>query len=298
MKTIYNLIYHPKINFLLRNLLKNLSIFFPKKIRINPSGTITIIINNDQKIKLKTNQTSHITSQLFWEGSSNYEYSTIFNKLIQKVESFVDIGASIGFYSISAAILNPKLMIHSIEPSQNVMKYLMENIKLNNISHQITTHQLAFSDKNEMIDFYEVYNPKYPSTPNLSGEHNAGSKKIEFSKPLKVQSETFDNFVQRLNLKSLDLIKIDTEGFEALILQNAYNSIQDYKPIIICETLFNKIEQELERIMKSHEYEFYNHIGANQLKKVDSIVRKSDDGIRNCFFIPASKKYLLADFIV
>lgn len=298
MKTIYNLIYHSTINFLLRNLLQNLSIFLPKKIRINPSGIISIIINNNQKIKLKTNQTSHITSQLFWDGSENYEYTQVFNKLITKVNVFIDIGASIGYYSIGAARINPAIQIISIEPSKAVMQYLTANVKINNLTSQIDLCEIALSDKNGFIDLYEVYNPKYPSVPNLSGEHNVGTKKIELSKPNKVETETLDNFVEKKNIRNIDLIKIDTEGFESVILNNAFQTINQDKPIIICETLFNKIESELEQIMNSHDYEFYNHVGERNLKKVNTINRSQDDGIRNCFFVHPSKFHLIEEFVV
>jgi len=44
----------------------------------------------------------------------------------------------------------------------------------------------------------------------------------------------------------LNLIKMDTEGTEHLILENAQKTIKRNEAIVICETLFNKIENELE----------------------------------------------------
>lgn len=297
MKALYKLIYNPSINYILRNLIKKLSFVLSKKIRINPSGVISINIES-QKIKLKTNQTSHITSQLFWDGSSEYEYSIIFNKLVKKVSSFIDIGASIGYYTISAAKLNPSITIHSIEPSKSVINYLKDNIELNKVSNQVKSYQTAFSDKIGSIEFFEIFNPKYPKISNLSGEHNAGSKKITFSKSTEVSTTTFDQFVIDNNLIDIDLIKIDTEGFESIILKNAHASIDKFKPIIICETLFNKIEGELEEIMITYNYEFYNHIGGNKLQKVNSIIRKNDNGVRNCFFVHPSKFNLIEEFVI
>jgi hypothetical protein len=62
--------------------------------------------------------------------------------------------------------------------------------------------------------------------------------------------------------------------------------------------LFNKIEPQLEVIMKAQGYEFYNHVGRLQLQKVDSIQRDYDNGIRNCFFVHPSKLNLIKEFIV
>ena len=68
------------------------------------------------------------------------------------------------------------------------------------------------------------------------------------------------------------------------------------KPIIICETLFNTIEPELESIFKLYGYDFYNHTESG-LEKVTSIIREKDNGVRNCFFVHPSKYHLIEEFI-
>ncbi len=59
---------------------------------------------------------------------------------------------------------------------------------------------------------------------------------------------------------------------------------------------FNTIENELDSYFKHLNYEFYNHTDKG-LKKVESIKRQQDDGIRNCFFVPKSKLHLISEFI-
>ena len=136
-----------------------------------------------------------------------------------------------------------------------------------------------------------------PNIYNLSGEHNIGTKQHLKSFKTKIESDTIDNFVQQNNIENLDLIKIDTEGCEHLILKKASETISKFKPIIICELLFNKIEKELEEVMLEHDYEFYNHTNKG-LEKSKSLQRDFDNGIRNCFFIHPSKKDLIKEFFV
>ena len=82
---------------------------------------------------------------------------------------------------------------------------------------------------------------------------------------------------------------MDTEGTEHFfILENAKLVLNQMKPIVICETLFETIEQDLEQIMQSFGYEFYNHT-SNGLVQALSIVREKDDGVRNCFFVHPEK---------
>ena len=65
---------------------------------------------------------------------------------------------------------------------------------------------------------------------------------------------------------------------------------------MICEILFNVIEKDLERIMRSKGYEFYYPVD-NGLKKVDTIIRKEDDGVRNCFFVHPDTSHLIEQYI-
>jgi len=264
---------------------------------INPSGTISLKVL-DQNLKIKTNQTSYISSQLYWDGTKNYEYSSIFFELIKKINCFVDIGANIGYYSTSAALINKEIKIYAIEPSVSVIKYLKQNIEINGLENQIKTFQIALSDSENQIDFFELYNPKYPNIDNLSGEHNSGTKKISNTNKYKVNSISFDAFCSKEKIEKIDLIKIDTEGYEAVILEHSQQVIERDKPIIICETLFNKIEPQLEKLMLNQGYKLFNHIDNFGLKEVTTIIRTKDNGVRNCFFVHPSKINLIEEFII
>ncbi len=89
---------------------------------------------------------------------------------------------------------------------------------------------------------------------------------------------------------------MDTEGTEHLILEHSHSVLEKFKPIIICETLFDTIESDLEIIFRKYGYEFYNHT-ENGLEKVDSIIRKEDNGVRNCFFVHPSKFSQIKEFV-
>ncbi|MDT0651686.1 FkbM family methyltransferase [Autumnicola edwardsiae] len=297
MDLLYSIIYDPKINQVIRNLNYFLSPILPEKVKIHPAGLINVRVKNHNSFKLKTNQTSYVTRELFWKGSQNYEYTPIFIKLIQKVNNFFDIGSSIGYFSILGANVNKNLKVEAFEPSTGSMIYLSENVKINYLSDRINVNYLALSDKTGQIDFCEIRNRKYPTIYNLSGEHNIGTKPNLKSIITKINSDTLDSFVLKKKITNIDLMKLDTEGCEDLVLKNGSLTIGKFKPIIICEILFDRIESQLEKVMLEHQYEFYNHIG-NGLKKVNSIQRKIDNGVRNCFIVHPTKRYLIDEFIL
>lgn len=298
MNILYRVIYNNKLNFILRNINFKLRNFLPKKIKLPPSGILKLKTDSGI-IKLATNQTSYLTQLLFWNGYKTFEYSDIFEKLSKKIDVFFDIGSNIGYYSLLSVKSNSELKAYAFEPALGPKFYLNKNITINNFSNKITAIDLALSNTSGTIDFYEVESLKYNYIKhNLAGEGNAGTKKTSrnFVKN-KVKAERLDDYVKQHKIESIDLIKIDTEGTEKDILESGKETIKQFQPIVVCETLFNTIEDELDDYFKELDYIFYNHT-KNGLKEVNTIKRKKDDGIRNCFFVPKSKINLIKEFIV
>tara|TARA_B100001167_G_scaffold160885_1_gene108554 strand:- start:4635 stop:5531 length:897 start_codon:yes stop_codon:yes gene_type:complete len=292
----YSILYNTSANFYVRNTLKVFKAFLPEGLKIHPSGTLKLNLKEGISLILKTNQTSYVTRELFWKGSENYEYTKIFKKLILNADVFFDIGSSIGYYSLIGAAINDNLKVWAFEPAVGPMIYLSENTKINGFEDRIKVEHLALSDRTGEVVFSEILNKKYPSTYNLSGEHNINTKPKLVSKKVKVSCDTLDSFVEKNQVKKIDLMKIDTEGVEDLILKGGSQCIAENLPIIICETLFGRIEHNLEDIMTGHGYNFYNHYEKG-LKKVKTIKRADDDGVRNVFFVHPNKEHLIKEFL-
>lgn len=296
---IYRFIYSAKINLVLINILRLFTPLLPDSLKLPPSGIIRIKCNNGRILKIMTNQTSYLTKFIFWERDyKKFEYTDIFIRLVKKIGTFYDVGANIGFYSLIAAAENKDIKVVAFEPAAGPLHYFRENIELNKIGN-IEAEALALSGTDGEIGFYEISNSKYKYLKhNLSGESNAGSKTAGRTTTVStVRSMTLDSYVKLNDVRNIDLIKIDTEGTEDQILSNAAHVLSEMRPIVICETLYDTIEPELEKIMERYGYEFFNHI-ENGLKKVESIRRDRDNGVRNCFFVPPEKLELIKEFVV
>lgn len=269
----------------------------PKKFQIYPSGQISIKVAN-KSIRLKTNQTSYLTRELFWKGPLEFEYTDIYITLIKKLNFIIDVGANIGYYSLIGAKLNPNLKVIAFEPTEGPLVYFLENLKINDLEGQVDVEPYALSDVSADIEFFVIKNRKYPTIYNLSGEHNTGKKRSTLlSSKIKVKSNTLNNYLKIKDIERIDLIKLDTEGSEHLILKGGRESIEKYRPIIVCETLYNLIEKDIMTFFSDLNYQYFNHT-KNGLLKVKTVVRSSDDGIRNCFIVPIEKTYLIEEFIV
>lgn len=286
----------PRINKLLRNLNKS---FRPlTSFRLRPYGVLNVRYK-DISFQMSTNETSYVTKQLFWNGPENFEYTPIFEQLVRKCAGFVDIGANTGYYSLLAAKANPSIVVHAFEPASGPYHFLAENIRINLLAGRVFAHEIALSNDKGEVEFFEIINPAGTfARYNLSGV--GGLKKThetqEQSVRKKVRAETLDQYATQTGISLLDLIKIDTEGTENLVLEGARQIITQHKPIIICETLFNKIEPQLEAIMKTHGYLFFNHI-KGKLHQTGTLIRTTDNGVSDCFFVHPEKQHLINDFI-
>jgi hypothetical protein len=116
MRLIYQIIYSPFINYILRNINKLLKNVFPG-IKLPPSGIINIKLSNNETIKFKTNQTDFVAFWIYWKGLYTYEYTHIFEKMAGKIRGFVDIGANGGLYSLIAAKKANDIRILCFDPS-------------------------------------------------------------------------------------------------------------------------------------------------------------------------------------
>ena len=74
MAMIVRLLYRPRINWLVRTLLRPFSAILPEVARIPACGTIKVRLPEGQKILLAANPTSHLSKLLFWKGFRGFEY--------------------------------------------------------------------------------------------------------------------------------------------------------------------------------------------------------------------------------
>lgn len=127
-----------------------------------------------------------------------------------KYKVIVDIGSNIGTFSILASHYNPKARIYSYEASPSTYEVQLKNIEMN-CSGNVTSHNLAVSDKNTLLTFYT-----HPAT-GLSSLFLKGRG----SKKQLVNSITLSKIISGYRLKRIDFLKMDCEGAEYGILLNS-----------------------------------------------------------------------------
>lgn len=149
--------------------------------------------------------------------------------LLKPDDVVLDIGANIGWYSLTLSRGVKNLKIHAFEPLPSTYELLNKNIQLNQVEN-ISVHNVGLSNKNEITEFF--------IDPKLSV--NASAKNVAETKDAVAVSckiVKLDKLVQDEGINKVDFIKCDVEGAEYFSFLGGKETLIKYKPIVFSEML-------------------------------------------------------------
>ena len=143
--------------------------------------------------------------------------------LVQPSWHFVDVGCHIGTWSIEIAPLVDK--VTAFEAHRTHVAFARANVALRMLHEKVRVHELALSDKCEKKE-YVIRAPCGGGNGLLLRDEDNELPSYE------VETKTLDS----LGLGTVDLLKIDVEGFELQVLKGAASLVKQYKPMIFVES--------------------------------------------------------------
>lgn len=242
-------------------------------------GVVFIVDQNDQRVT---------PVETFNFDSYEYQDFKMLINLFGDNQVFLDVGANVGFHSLSLSKMFVNSQFYAFEPVPNTFNYLDQNLQLN-FSKNVQIHNCGISDKSGELEFYF-----YPE-----GSGNASSRNLsDREDAIKITSPvvTIDDFVSSKEFKSkkIDFIKCDVEGAELFAFQGAKNSINKFRPIVFSEILrkwSKKFEYDPNEIFNFFEELNYKAYIVNQEGRLKSFGKMDETTIEtNFFFIPIEKK--------
>jgi len=170
----------------------------------------------------------------------------------------LDVGANIGYYTLlESKIVGDQGRVVAIEPSPINFQVLEKNLKMANTKN-VNSFCLAGGDKNGILKF------RLDRQSNLS--RILGEDEIVKSSDtiVDVPVKKLDLFVEELNLKKLDFVRMDVEGYEYNIYMGFRSSLKKFKPMIQmefhCMLLGAKKTRELLWMLKEDGYDIVYYI--------------------------------------
>jgi len=222
--------------------------------RFLPSSKKTVIKEIDG-ITYELDLSRLVHAQLYHYGVWEPDTTKIINKYVKSGMNVFDIGASSGVHTLRLADLVQwqKGKVFAFEPSDWMYEKLLRNLELNRHLHNIiVAEKIALSDKTEKGEFE-------------STEHGKLGRPID-EPMINVSFMKLDDYVKKQEIKHVDFIKIDTDGYEVKIFKGGEKTLTEYKPVMSVEFRPSLCVDLLE-LLSSLDYNFYRQDTEKQLSK-------------------------------
>lgn len=171
----------------------------------------------------------HLNDNQYLELYTNGKYEThlidfIISNLPEK-GTFLDIGGNIGAICIPVAKARPDINIISIEALPLNYAYLIKNIENNNIKNILPLNICCSDSEAKIIRFY--------FEDSMNG--NSSFHSLHTTNFIELETHTIDKELEKLKIDKVDLLKIDTEGSEAMIFKGGTKLLGKMRPKIVFE---------------------------------------------------------------
>lgn len=213
----------------MKNLLKRVAnkfyraIYFPLRLKITKFfGGEVYILKDGRKMYYEFN--SDIGHKLFHLGRFEENELKIIEKFLKEDSVVLDIGANLGIHSIRYALKHPGRTVFSFEPAHKTYQFLLKNIEG---IRNIIPINIGLSNENGIQEFFTASDNAYSSLKDTKIKNIVGKEKVLIDK--------LDDIIPLLDIKKLDLIKIDVEGNDQKTLEGMASTIKKFEPIIFCE---------------------------------------------------------------
>jgi FkbM family methyltransferase len=188
------------------------------------------VVSTIDGITYELDLTELIDHTIYFEGCYEASTTAIVKKFTKAGMVVIDIGANIGCHTLRfAKLVGANGRVTAFEPMSHAFNKLKRNVELNNFQN-VNLEKVALSDQN-LGDQAVNFTSSWPLRRE-GGPHKAP---IEEVKAEIVNFMTLDEYIKGNEIKKLDLIKLDVDGYEYKVLKGAVETLKAFKPLIIME---------------------------------------------------------------
>jgi len=216
----------------------------------------------------------------------SYEVETeyIFRKFIKRGDTFLDIGANVGYLSaLALSLVGTSGRVISFEPVPEYFERL-NKLSQDNRNYRLLAHQFALGDREGSAVIAVTNLPNIGFNTMVPDFMSSGDVK----KQVDVKVRRLDNYLREEGIEKVDFLKIDTEGYEFPVLIGFSDYLKSgyWKPIILSEVWpaayprFGFTLSQFNEYMRGFGFDAY---AVPTFRKMD--IRKLNERI-NVLFIP------------
>lgn len=154
-------------------------------------------------------------------GDLDRKVSWAVSRLVRPGDTVIDVGANVGLITLLAArLVGPDGIVHAFEPQPRLAALLTTSVALNGYDH-VTVHGVALGDREDQLRL------------SVPGD-NAGAASFVRSWPrsstITVPVVEASEYLERIGIERIRLVKIDVEGYEQTVLGGAEAFFERHPP--------------------------------------------------------------------
>ena len=239
------------------------------KIKPIKEKTLKTIYFKGKKIKIWVNPENGYVDKCIY-AFGGYEKDLIEKVIpyIKKDSIVFDIGANIGQHSIIFSLFSKD--VYSFEPNTKIFNQFFSSVKENNIEN-IHLENVGIGENNEIRELY--INPN-----NVGNSSVIADERFDH---LTIKLKNLESYVE--DLKSVDFVKIDVEGFELDVILGNKAFFEKFRPIIwleynpqLYDTSDYRVEQ-LDEFIKKNNYKIKSLKRGVEIKDILNYDKQQDD---------------------
>lgn len=185
----------------------------------------------DQRLALADGKSMRVDlgdriQRLMWGGAYEPHVRRTLKALLRPGDSFVDVGAHIGFFTVLASTLvGPSGKVYAFEASPELVQKLQGN---GEPYPWLTVIPQAVWSESGSVSFSDPCKPEETGWGKLAAVRNDGHV-------VTVQAISLDDWHESAKFTPIRAIKIDAEGSEEFILRGARRLLATTRPFLILE---------------------------------------------------------------
>jgi FkbM family methyltransferase len=200
-----------------------------KAISVDAKGVVFTVRSSGIKVRCQPGDHRSPPVETFNFADFEPAESKMMDKLFEGKATFFDIGANIGWHSLTLSSKYRHADFYCFEPIPATYQHLQDNIELNGLSN-IHTYNLALSNTTSIQDYY-FYTA---CSGNASAKDLTDRDDVE---KVECHQIKLDELMTQQPLPEPEFIKCDVEGAELMVFQGALATLKQAKPIVMAEIL-------------------------------------------------------------
>ncbi len=163
------------------------------------------------------------------------EIAFLSKTLVRPDDTVLDIGANVGLHTVAFARAAYRGHVYAFEPVAEMAERLSLNCSLNGLDNVTVMNFALGNEVGEAEMNVNVAGAGMEGTSSFIDSVHVQKHPHNYQ-PRKIQVQRLDDLMAQIKLKRrIGFIKVDTEGFEPMVLRGGLKTIQKHRPAMIIE---------------------------------------------------------------